>query len=64
MFAENLTREIYIAGMIQKQLAESTGIYQADISKIECGLANPTLSTLKWLADGMGLKLRIEFEEK
>jgi len=50
--------------MIQKQLAESTGIYQADISKIECGLANPTLSTLKWLADGMGLKLRIEFEEK
>ena len=48
----------------QKQLSEQTGIYQADISKIERGLANPSLSTLKRLADGMGLKLRIAFEMK
>ncbi len=60
--AENLIKARNIAGMTQKQLSESTGIYQADISKIERGLANPSLSTLKRLADGMGLKLRIEFE--
>ena len=62
LLAENLTRAREIAGMTQKQLSESTGIYQADISKIERGLANPSLSTLKRLADGMGVKLRIEFE--
>lgn len=62
LLAENLTKAREIAGMTQKQLSESTGIYQADISKIERGLANPSLSTLKRLADGMGLKLRIEFE--
>lgn len=60
--AENLIKARDIAGMTQKQLSESTGIYQADISKIERGIANPSLSTLKRLADGMGMKLRIEFE--
>ena len=60
--AENLIKARDIVGMTQKQLSESTGIYQADISKIERGIANPSLSTLKRLADGMGLKLRIEFE--
>ncbi len=62
LLAENLIRAREITGMTQKQLSESTGIYQADISKIERGLANPSISTLKRLADGMGLKLRIEFE--
>ena len=62
LLAENLTKAREITGMTQKQLSESTGIYQADISKIERGLANPSLSTLKRLADGMGLKLRIEFK--
>lgn len=51
-------------GITQKQLAEITGIYQADISKIERGLANPSVSTLKRLADGMGLKLDINFVTK
>ncbi len=62
LLAENLIGARDIVGMTQKQLSESTGIYQADISKIERGLANPSLSTLKRLADGMGLKLRIEFK--
>jgi len=63
LLAENLIKAREIAGMTQKQLAESTGIYQSDISKIERGLANPSLSTLKRLADGMGLKLKIDFEK-
>ena len=62
LLAENLMKARDSVGITQKQLSEVTGIYQADISKIERGLANPSVSTLKRLADGMGLKLRIEFE--
>ena len=47
--------------MTQKQLSEATGITQADISRLENGTANPSLRTLKRLADGMGMKLRVEF---
>ena len=43
--------------MTQKQLAEITGITQADIS----GTANPSLRTLKRLAAGMGMALKVEF---
>ncbi len=45
----------------QKQLSAITGIPQADISRLENGNANPSLSTLKRLADGMGMKLKLEF---
>lgn len=50
--------------LTQKQLAEKTGIYQADISKIERGIGNPSLSTLKRLADGLGMELKIDFVVK
>ncbi len=49
------------AGLTQKQLAEKTGIAQADISKLETGNANPSLRTLQRLAAGMGMKMKIEF---
>lgn len=52
------------ANITQKELAERTGIYQADISKIERGLGNPSLSTLKRLADGLDMELRIDFIKK
>ena len=45
----------------QKQLAELTGINQADISRIENGNANPSLRTLQRLAEGLGMKLKLEF---
>lgn len=61
LLAESLMKMRDKAGMTQKQLSEVTGIYQADISKIERGLANPSLSTLKRLAEGMGAKLKFEF---
>jgi transcriptional regulator with XRE-family HTH domain len=48
-------------GLTQKQLSERTGIAQGDISKIESGEANPSLNTLKRLASGMDMKLRLEF---
>lgn len=50
--------------MTQKELAERTGIDQADISKIETGNANPALSTLKRLAEGMDMVLKLEFVPK
>jgi len=49
------------SGMTQKQLSERSGIAQGDISKIETGNANPSLNTLKRLAFGMNMKLKIEF---
>lgn len=49
------------AGLTQKELAARTGIAQADISKLENGNANPSLKTLKRLAEGMGMKLKLEF---
>jgi ribosome-binding protein aMBF1 (putative translation factor) len=49
------------SGLTQKDLAERTGIAQADISKLENGNANPSLKTLQRLAEGMGMKLRLEF---
>lgn len=48
-------------GLTQKQLSEKTGIAQADISKLENGSANPSLRTLQRLADGMGMRLKVEF---
>lgn len=43
--------------LTQQQLAEITGIQQADISRLENGTWNPFLRTLKRLAAGMQLKL-------
>jgi len=50
-----------ISGITQQQLSERSGIAQGDISKIENGNANPSLNTLKRLASGMNMKLKIEF---
>jgi transcriptional regulator with XRE-family HTH domain len=47
--------------LTQKQLAEATGITQADISRLENGTANPSIRTLKRLAAGLGMTLRVEF---
>ena len=43
-------------GVTQVQLAEASGVQQAEISKIERGLANPTFSTLESLASRLGLQ--------
>lgn len=49
------------SGLTQMDLAERTGIAQADISKLENGNANPSLKTLQRLAEGMGMRLKVEF---
>ena len=49
------------SGLTQKQLSEKTGINQADISRMEHGNGNPSIRTLKRLADGMGMQLHLTF---
>lgn len=50
------------AGISQKELAAKTGIDQSDISKIERGVSNPSVATLKRLAAGLGTELVISFK--
>lgn len=50
--------------LTQKELAERTGIDQADISKLENGTRNPSVNLLRRLAEGMGMVLKIEFVPK
>ena len=45
----------------QKELAEKTGITQADISRIENGTRNPSLAMMKRIAEGLGMQLKLEF---
>ena len=53
-----------ISHLTQKELAEKTGINQADISKIENGTRNPSIRLLQRLADGMDMVLNISFTPK
>lgn len=49
-------------GLTQKQLAEKTGIAQSDISKLESGNGNPSLKTIQRLANGLGMRVKLEFQ--
>ena len=49
-------------GLSQKELSEKTGIDQSDISKIERGVANPSIATLTRIAEELGAKLIIRIE--
>ena len=50
-------------GVTQKQLADKSGVSQANISKIENGSYKPSISILKRIADGLGKRLVIEFTD-
>lgn len=47
--------------LTQKELSELTGITQADICRFERCEGNPSLKTLKRLAKGLGLTVKVEF---
>ena len=47
------------SGLSQMQLSALTGIDQSDLSKIERGLANPSVSTLERIATALGGNLSI-----
>jgi DNA-binding XRE family transcriptional regulator len=44
-------------GISQKELSEATGIDQSDLSKIERGVANPSVGTLNRIAEALDAKL-------
>ena len=44
-------------GYSQKELSEATGIDQSDLSKIERGVANPSVATLNRIAEALDAKL-------
>lgn len=46
-------------GLSQTELAEKTGIDQADISRIERGSGNPTEKTLTRLAEALGAEWKL-----
>ncbi len=48
-------------GVSQYELSLMTRITQADISKLENGKANPTISTLNKIAKVLGKKLLVQF---
>jgi len=64
----NITRAILNArlkaGMTQMELSQKSGISQADISRLEKGTRNPSISLLKRLAEAMDSTLSIEFIPK
>ena len=46
-------------GISQKELAQATGIDQSDLSKIERGVANPSIGTLNRIAVALDAKLTV-----
>lgn len=49
------------AGITQQQLSERTGINQSNLSRIENGNGNPSVSTLQRIASALGKRLSISF---
>ena len=50
-------------GLTQKQLAQISGLTQSYISNIEKGNKHPTIDSLKKIADTIGKKLIIDFQD-
>ncbi len=62
-----LAREVFdlrkARGMTQRQLAAKSGIQQAEISRIEAGNSNPTLSTIAVLANALDAELSLRAQK-
>jgi DNA-binding XRE family transcriptional regulator len=52
-----LLRHRLSMGLTQGQLAEASGVAQADISRIERGQSNPTTDTLEALCSPLGMRV-------
>jgi DNA-binding XRE family transcriptional regulator len=70
-FAEaraRLSNQLLVArhdrGLTQAQLAQESGIDQAEISRIEAGQSNPTLKTLSALAHVLGCEFSLAPRKK
>ena len=52
------------ANLTQAELAERMGTSQSTIARLESGTAQPSLSTLKRLAQATGMRLKISLEPR
>lgn len=57
--ADDVLRERLKKGWTQSELARRAGTKQANISKLEAGLSNPTYEFLKKVAGALGVNLTI-----
>ncbi|MCM1196944.1 MAG: helix-turn-helix transcriptional regulator [Roseburia sp.] len=62
MLAKTIIENRNQAGLTQNELSKLTGIPQANISKIENGMGNPSLKLLKRIAKSLNKKLIIRME--
>ena len=62
MLAQAISSARAKAGLTQKQIADMADMDQSDFSKIERGIANPSVSTLERIASALGGKLCIHIE--
>lgn len=46
--------------MTQTQVAKVAGIDQADVSRVENGVGNPKISTLRRIANSLGMEVRFD----
>lgn len=46
--------------MTQTQVAKVAGIDQADVSRVENGIGNPKISTLRRIANSLGMEVRFD----
>jgi DNA-binding XRE family transcriptional regulator len=59
-FAFELERARSKKRISQSELARRAGVYQADISRIECAKANPSLNTLLKIAKALDADLSLD----
>lgn len=59
--SRSLVRARKEAGLTQAELSRKTGICQADISRLENGSRNPSITLLNRIAKALNATLRIEF---
>lgn len=52
------------AGMTQTELARRSGTSQPAIARLEAGGAEPTVATLRRIADALGVDLVVEFHTR
>jgi transcriptional regulator with XRE-family HTH domain len=64
MVGRNVKRLRLAAGLSQAALAERMGVDRAYVSGLELGQRNPTIVTLWHIAEALGAKLRLFFEEE
>lgn len=62
MLAKTIIENRNQAGLTQNELSKLTGIPQANISKIENGMGNPSLKLLQRIAKSLNKKLIIRME--